>query len=467
LVRGEPGSPKSDIYSLGVILYHMLAGRPPFEQSDAGVLALLYQHVEEEPPSIRKINPSVPPPVEAVVMQALKKNPDQRYKSAEAMVLDLNATIGRRISTISYPALPVDILPTPLHILRRWRRNRLLWMTALVLALLIGGGLLLNYATNQSRVASILPGVHGTIETVIPSDSEIALAHERLGQSGFIAYIACTLNSVFQAGRARDIADIADQYGLPYRIFNSQSDAYTQITLIEQARLEGARAFILCPLSTDSLNETIISLQEANIPVVFTTLYDHPYGVKLDTDSDEIGLRMGRYTRQIIEEKWNGEATVLILAFPGFPASDARTSGIQEALGEIAPQVSILPQVQGFTREEAYIAVRELLQQGTETDIIVTINDAGAIGAVDALQEAGIPPNAVDIVSANAELPVLDLIREGLYVRGTVAINREQLSRLAVYGAIKQLAGATVPEFFDYPPGDMITAETLAAQFPE
>jgi hypothetical protein len=70
----------------------------------------------------------------------------------------------------------------------------------------------------------------------------------------------------------------------------------------------------------------------------------------------------------------------------------------------------------------------------------------------------------VDIVSANAEGPILDLIRRGTYVRGTLAVRREQLSRLAVYGVIKLLAGSTTPELYTFPPGDMITAETLAEQ---
>jgi ribose transport system substrate-binding protein len=156
---------------------------------------------------------------------------------------------------------------------------------------------------------------------------------------------------------------------------------------------------------------------------------------------------------------WTGN--VLLLGFLGFPASESRLDGIEAAIRETAPSATILAREQGYTREEASEVVQRLLQQGEEINVIASINDAGSMGAVDALQEAGIPPDSVDIVSSNGEPPVLDLIREGMYIRGSLEINREQLSRLAVFGIIKQLAGATVPEFFTYPPGNMITAETL------
>jgi ABC-type sugar transport system substrate-binding protein len=463
LVRGEAATLSSDIYSLGIILYHMLAGRPPFEQSETGgVLALLYKHVEQEPPPLREINPDIPPEIEAITMQALKKSPNQRYKSAQAMVMDLDGAIGYKRITGSNPAIHA-VLPTPPH-LQSWRRNRILWVMAGVVLLLIVGGFVLSRVNSEPPPAIILLGERGTIETLVPSDSEVGLARERLGQNGFIAYIACTLNDGFQSRRAIDIEEIANSYALPYRTYDSQSDIYTQITQIDRARLEGAKAFILCPLSASALDESLLSMQQAQFPVVFVTLYEHPYGVKLDSDNYEVGLRIGQYAGEIIRDEWNGQANVLLLGFPGFPASDRRLDGIEDAMREIVPTATIIAREQGYTREEAAVVVQRLLQQGEDINLIASINDAGSMGAVDALQEAGIPPDSMDIVSSNAEAPVLDLIREGMYIRGSLAINREQLSRLAVFGIIKQLAGATVPEYFTYPPGDMITAETLAAQ---
>jgi ABC-type sugar transport system substrate-binding protein len=309
-----------------------------------------------------------------------------------------------------------------------------------------------------------MPGERGTIETLTPSDAEIAMARAQLGENGFIVYIACTLDDNFQSGRAVDLEEIANEHNLTYRVYDSENDAYTQINQIDQARLDGARAFILCPLSTDALEPSIDSLQEAHIPLVFTTLYDHPYGVKLDSDSYAIGLRIGSYAAHVIEDKWNGQANVLLLGRPGFPGSESRFDGIEDAIRDIIPDVNILARGQGVTREDAYATVRRFLQQGTTINVIASVNDAGAIGAVDALEEAGIAPEAVDIISSNAEPATVELIRNGMYIRGSVAINREQSARLAIYGVIKQLAGSTVPEYFAFEPGDMITAEVLEAE---
>ena len=469
LVRGESASPRSDIYSLGVILYHMLAGRPPFEQSDTGVLALLYRHVEEEPPSLRQLIPDIPPPVEAIVMQALRKRPEDRYTSAEAMVLDLNAAIGRRISTMSYPAIRMDIktplsmtVPARLLRLRRWW-----WAATLIIIVLIAGGLIISNSSRQPHTATILADQYGTIETVTPTEAEISMARDQLAETGFIAYVACTLNDNSQARRGVEIEELANEYGFGYRVYDSQSDVYTQLAAIDRARLEGAKAFILCPLSVDALQETIASLQQARIPLVFVTLVDHPYGIKLDSDNANVGRRIGEYAGQIIQEEWGGAASVLMLGFLDFPASEARMRAIEASIRESAPEATILPWAQGYTRDEGYETVRQLLEQGIEINVITSNNDAGTMGAVDALREAGIDPNAVDIVSANAEPPVIDLIRQGLYVRGSLSIHREQLSRLALFGVIKLLAGATTPELYTYPPGEMVTAETLATETSE
>ena len=77
----------SDIYSLGVVIFEMVTGRPPF-LGDTPV-AVASKHVREHPPRPREINPGVPPDLEAIILKCLAKTPDHRYASGEELAKDL------------------------------------------------------------------------------------------------------------------------------------------------------------------------------------------------------------------------------------------------------------------------------------------------------------------------------------------------------------------------------------------
>jgi serine/threonine-protein kinase len=85
--RGDAVDPRSDIYSLGCVLYELVVGRPPF--SGDSPVAIAYKQVHESPVPPRQINPSVPPALEAIILKCLAKNPVNRYPSAEDLRADL------------------------------------------------------------------------------------------------------------------------------------------------------------------------------------------------------------------------------------------------------------------------------------------------------------------------------------------------------------------------------------------
>jgi serine/threonine-protein kinase len=85
--RGETVDARSDVYSLGCVLYEVLTGEPPFV-GDSPV-AVAYQHVREDPVPPSERNPDLSPDLDAVVLKALAKNPDNRYQTAADMRTDL------------------------------------------------------------------------------------------------------------------------------------------------------------------------------------------------------------------------------------------------------------------------------------------------------------------------------------------------------------------------------------------
>jgi len=93
--RGAPVDPRSDLYSLGIVLYEMLTGKVPFTGDTPVEIAMKHLSQVPDPPS--KLRSGVPHDLDAVVMRALAKEPDQRYGSAEEMDADL-ARVARGVA---------------------------------------------------------------------------------------------------------------------------------------------------------------------------------------------------------------------------------------------------------------------------------------------------------------------------------------------------------------------------------
>jgi serine/threonine protein kinase len=173
---GDPPSPASDVYSIGVVMYEMLAGKPPFQAEKTAALALM--HMREEPTPLAVRNPQVPPQLEWIIRKVMAKEPSARYRNAEqlARILEEYREHGEQ-ATGWQPALPTSV-----HTVEVDRRivepepvpeiapeslvdsSRLTWVLASIAFVAVIGLVLLWWAVYMAYFPSEQPGppVHPT-----------------------------------------------------------------------------------------------------------------------------------------------------------------------------------------------------------------------------------------------------------------------------------------------------------------
>jgi beta-lactam-binding protein with PASTA domain len=163
--QGHAVTAASDLYSIGVMLYELLAGKLPFEGDSAVAIAL--KHLSEQPTPISALRPDVHPALEAVVMAALAKHPAQRWQSADDFAegleaaraqIDAGANGGQATGAIAPIPLPAAVDPAadgdppplaPVTTTEEERKRRWPWFTLGLLALALLGFLIWLIASGE------------------------------------------------------------------------------------------------------------------------------------------------------------------------------------------------------------------------------------------------------------------------------------------------------------------------------
>ena len=257
--QGLPADERSDVYSLGIVLYESLAGKPPFT-GDSPV-AVAYQHVSETAATADQVNPDVPPEISAIVAHAMAKDPANRYQTADAFRDDLMRYLGgsepiaaaavmagAATAMIPPPAAAVPaqmggVQPTQTFEAPSEERSQTSYWFAvggLVVILLIGLWLLLRLLSGGDAVASTVsvPDLAGlpsqdafvTLQELDLKVKELREAHEEI-QTGFVIRTEPSADTELEPGSFVTVVVSTgpETFGIPNLIGENRDVAITRI----------------------------------------------------------------------------------------------------------------------------------------------------------------------------------------------------------------------------------------------
>ena len=156
-IMGQGVDQRTDLWSLGIVMYELLAGRRPF--SGENEIATIRAIADDRPRPLRQVRPEVPAALDAIVDKALQKDPNQRYASAHDFLHDVEA-----LRTVTGADATAATVAGPSASRRLSRRTMALGSVALVVAVVVGGWF--GYRATRARGASeIVPEIRALVQS--------------------------------------------------------------------------------------------------------------------------------------------------------------------------------------------------------------------------------------------------------------------------------------------------------------
>ncbi len=285
----------------------------------------------------------------------------------------------------------------------------------------------------------------GTADDLVPTQAEIDAAKTVLGDSGLVGIVACTLSTEYHSTVPNAAKARADELGIKVEIFDSEVKAEKQISAIENFVSKGADAIVLCVLDPKVIEAAVKEAADAGVFIIqYAGRESAVNGIGISIEDADLGCAAGEIAGDLIVAEKGGEATVAILDYPDLPQVVVRADNIEKCLKEKAPNVNIVGRFLGGTTENGLKSMETALQADPDIDVVVSINDAGAYGALTALEAAGKDPATTIVVGIDAEQQAKDLIKQGGYYRGTVDTAPATTGEMVINAAVKILSSATV-----------------------
>lgn len=367
-LRGQRVDHRSDIFSLGVLLYEMATGRRPF--SGATNTDVMSSILRDTPRPLTRLNPDLPHQLGRIVAQCLEKDPDERYHSAKDIrneLRGLRKQVELRVSEMSgrgSVTSPPSSGPTP----RTGVRRRGLWIGIVAATVVAVAALFMSMGRNDDalRKAAVgAPTVNGRTIAVLPfvnmspdpdqeyfSDGISEELLNLLAQVGGLRVTARTSSFSFK-GQDVEIPVIAKRLNVAYVLEGSVRKAADQVRITAQL-IHGADGFHVWSATYDRKLDDVFAIQEEIAADVvkqlqITLLGNTPTARKTDPEAYALYLRSVQLARQSTRDGVQKSDALLHRVLEIDPAYAPAWAGLAANFGNKAVS-GMMPPEEGFAR---------------------------------------------------------------------------------------------------------------------
>ncbi len=248
------------------------------------------------------------------------------------------------------------------------------------------------------------------------------------------------------------VKDRAAELGIEVTVHDAKSDAASQVTAIENFIAQGMDAIIVSPIDPRACEQLVKMAHDAGIPFINPHQLIEGNDANINLKDFDYGYAGGTIAGEWIANEMGGEAEVAILGFPQMEALIERANGIKAGILEKAPKAKIISEQSANTPEQGMQAAETIMQAHPGVKVICGTNDAGALGAMEAVKAMGMDSADFCITGLDATGEALAKMKQdGSIYRGTVDIDPYGTGKLIIDVALDVIENGAKTEMVKIP----------------
>jgi ribose transport system substrate-binding protein len=275
-----------------------------------------------------------------------------------------------------------------------------------------------------------------------------------------IGYTVMNLANPYFVDMSEGVKARCKELGYEVTIHDGKSDASQQISAIENFITQKMDVIVISPIDDQALIPVVKKAKEAGIIVIGANQKVEGEDAFITAPEYEYGQAIGKVAGQWIKDKLNGEAEVAILDFPELKPIIDRANGIKDAILSISPNAKVVANQSANTPEKGMRAMETILQAHPNVQVVVGVNDAGALGAYEAVMAAKKNSDKYFIGGLDAAKEALNKIAEKGIYRATIDIDPPGTGKIIVDTAVKVIENGPIKDTISVPMNP-VTAENV------